>query len=336
MGSKHLWAVVLAAGEGTRLQELTSQADGPPVPKQFCTLYGGPTLLGEAVARASSVVDPTRVCAIVADQHAAWWQSQLQMLAPENIIVQPENRGTAIGILYSVQHILARDPDAHIILLPADHYVGDESVLQEALNKAARCLALEEACPVLLGFQAEWADTELGYIVPGEAGAGGSSKIDRFVEKPSRWAANDLVRRGGLWNTFIMAISGRKLLETFFAERFSAIVARMQLLTTVQATNGRASPAVSRGLARMYSDLPTVDFSRDILAGRESQLRALEVPACGWSDLGTPERVVATLERLEIDVSRPDFLHPRRHGSAVNLASQVARRHGQTRGNRVG
>jgi mannose-1-phosphate guanylyltransferase len=62
-------AVVLAAGDGTRLSTLTTDSDGNPVPKQFCSLNGGGSLLHEALQRANRIVLRERVCAIVADQH---------------------------------------------------------------------------------------------------------------------------------------------------------------------------------------------------------------------------------------------------------------------------
>ena len=131
---EHVWCVVLAGGEGTRLRALTTRSCGTPVPKQFCSLQGGRTLLEDAVARAAQVVDSDHICAIVAQQHREWWTHALRDMPRENVIVQPRNKGTAIGVLYSLLHILARDPDARVLLLPADHYVRDEAVLRHSLR----------------------------------------------------------------------------------------------------------------------------------------------------------------------------------------------------------
>ncbi|HEY0940883.1 MAG TPA: sugar phosphate nucleotidyltransferase [Steroidobacter sp.] len=131
-GQPHQWALVLAAGDGSRLRALTTQPCGTPVPKQYCSLNGGPTLLEDAMARARAQVAPERVCAIVAQQHHRWWSAldALATLPQANLIVQPRNRGTAIGILYSLLHILSQDAQAQVLLLPSDHYVADEVVLQ--------------------------------------------------------------------------------------------------------------------------------------------------------------------------------------------------------------
>ncbi|MDY6944110.1 MAG: sugar phosphate nucleotidyltransferase [Pseudomonadota bacterium] len=296
-GPSHQWALVLAAGEGSRLRALTTQPCGTPVPKQYCSLAGGQSLLDEALLRARSQVAPERICAIVAQQHHRWWSSldSLSALPQGNLIVQPRNRGTAIGILYSLVHILSQDPDAQVLLLPSDHYVADEAVLQRALATALENVARCPGQPVLLGLQPDEPDSELGYVIPGGLDDFGARTVARFVEKPELTVAAQIVRAGGLWNTFIIAASARALLNLFLP-RFAPIVMEMQVIVRNALQHKTASgwPAI----VDMYMRLPDLDFSRDLLEGRESTLRVLPVPACGWSDLGTPHRVGETLRRL--------------------------------------
>ena len=99
--SPHVWALVLAAGDGSRLRALTTKPCGTAVPKQFCSLHGGRSLVEDAVGRATGLVPSERICAIVAEQHRQWWSEMhfLDRLPTGNVIVQPRNRGTAIGIL---------------------------------------------------------------------------------------------------------------------------------------------------------------------------------------------------------------------------------------------
>jgi len=73
-------------------------------------------------------------------------------------------------------------------------------------------------------------------------------------------------------------------------------------------------------LAELYDELPDLDFSRGILQGQEQHLRVLAVPECGWSDLGTPDRVAAALRDLE-DFA-PAAAPGVKSGAAVNLAAQ--------------
>lgn len=140
-GTKNVWALVLAAGEGHRLRSLTKTESGFHVPKQFCSLHGGPSLFQEALCRAQSITAPERVCTIVASQHGCWWHGALLSLPTSNVIVQPRNCGTANGILLPLLHVLERNPDARSVLLPADDYVQDESTLTQSLRAAVARLA---------------------------------------------------------------------------------------------------------------------------------------------------------------------------------------------------
>lgn len=293
----HQWALVLAAGDGSRLRALTTQPCGTPVPKQYCSLSGGPSLVEDALARAQTQVADERVCAIVAQRHHRWWSSipALSALPQRNLIVQPSNRGTGIGILYSLVHILSQDPEAQVLMLPSDHYVAQESILQRSLADAMEHVSRCPDQPVLLGLQPEEPDSELGYIVAGESNEFGARIVARFVEKPELPVAAQIVRKGGLWNTFIMAASARALLNLYLP-RFAPTVMEMQVIVSsaLQHKSAGGWPAI----VDMYTRLPDLDFSRDLLEGRESSLCVLPVPACGWSDLGTPHRVGETLRKL--------------------------------------
>lgn len=285
------WAIVLAAGEGTRLRSLTSDAAGAATPKQFCSLYGERTLLGDALQRAQAIASPERVGTIVAAQHGRWWRSEVEDLCTENVFVQPENRGTANGILLPALHIAARERDAVIVCLPSDHHVEDEAVLATALREAAT-VARETAGILLLGIEPEEADGELGYVVPDFKIADGLYTVDSFVEKPPPAIATGLLDRGALWNSFIFAATARALLD-LFDRRLPGLVDRMQ---HALARDGYR-PHGGEALCAEYSEMRPLDFSRHLLAGAEAELLVKRVPTCGWSDLGTPRRLAATLER---------------------------------------
>ena len=296
----NVWGLVLAAGEGSRLRALTTRPCGTSVPKQFCSLNGGDTLLEDALARASGLVAQERICTIVAQQHREWWSQVLRHMPEKNIIVQPRNRGTAIGILYSLLHILARDPRAKVVLLPSDHYVRDEATLRASLAAALERLEQDPSSPVLLGLEPEETDPELGYILPGAPDAVGGRTVRRFVEKPELGLAAQIIESGGLWNAFIIAASAQQLVN-MFTQRFAPVVMEMQVILSRFMQAGLPAPAGWAPIVDMYERLPNVDFSRDLLEGQEASLRVVHVPPCGWSDLGTPRRVAETVRRLKVD-----------------------------------
>ena len=314
------WAIVLAAGEGTRLHTLTTTTAGISIPKQFCSLRGGPSLLHEALGRAERICGRERICTVVAQEHRRWWEPALAWLPRQNVIVQPRNRGTGIGILLPLLHILGRDPDAQVALLPSDHHVRDEGALGCSLERAVRQLAENPAGAILLGVEPEDVDPGLGYIVPGADDGFGSRTVARFVEKPPAVAARTLIAEGALWNAFIVAARAQSLLD-LFVRRYPAVVAKLRMAVARDA----ATPAEPRAARQLYESLPAIDFSRDIAQGAESALRVLTVPACGWSDLGTPARVAQTLDTLPARDARMSDTAIVPWCGQLNLAAQHAR-----------
>jgi mannose-1-phosphate guanylyltransferase len=315
-GDRDTWVLILAGGEGSRLQSLTTTMGGTPIPKQFCSLRDGASLLHEALDRARALTRSQNICAVVAAQHEQWWRPQLSGLAAKNIIVQPLNRGTANGVLLALLYRLERNQSARIVLLPADHHVRAEPVLARSLR-----WALDEAQGsrdevLLLGLEPDVPDPQLGYIVPGSADARGLRRVAQFVEKPPVEEASALIGRGALWNAFIVVARARALLA-MFARRVPDLVRAMQ--TAVR--RERRSHGAAHATANLYVQLPTVDLSRDILASESSCLRVLPVDPCGWSDLGTPERVARALLHPPV----PACAGAARNSGYLNLAAQHER-----------
>lgn len=158
----HNWALILAGGDGTRLQSLTRMASGIAVPKQFCSLGRSGSLLHDAVTRASWVTSPERTTVVVSEHHRRWWQGLDLRVPARNLLNQPSNRGTAQGILLPLLRILQRDPEASLLVLPSDHYVSNEPVLGASLREAMREVARRPDGILLLGMTAEEPDPELG------------------------------------------------------------------------------------------------------------------------------------------------------------------------------
>jgi len=313
--NEHIWALVLAAGDGNRLRSLTTTATGVAIPKQFCSLHGGDSLLDEALQRAAAVAPVKRTCAIVAAQHRDWYAAPLARLPDANVVVQPENRGTAHGILLPLLHIAQRDPEATVVLLPADHHVRDEATLARSLRQAAEQAAARRSCVFLLGIEPNEADTELGYIVPAGVRRDGAARVAQFVEKPHHSRASALIEAGALWNVFVMAGNVHALLGLYL-KRFA------ETLIEMRAAVAQGSDATTE----LYRYLPSADFSRDVLEGQEAVLRVVPVPDCGWTDLGTPQRVAATLQRLPEPqrAAMPRATAPRAP-AYLNLAIEYAR-----------
>src|SRR5262245_21708438 len=176
---RETWSIVLAGGEGRRLRALTTLRSGVTVPKQFCSLAGGPSLLTDTLKRAQNIGSRERTLVVVSEHHRAFWHEQLRGLPVENVIVQPEGRGTAPGIYLPLLSIVARDPDAEVAVLPSDHHVEDEGAVRDAFACAFEAVGGDAHAIVMLGITPDSPDTQYGWIVPrGRSLAGDSRRIE--------------------------------------------------------------------------------------------------------------------------------------------------------------
>lgn len=279
------WAVVLAAGDGRRIQAHARGPDGTPVPKQFCGFGRRDSMLRWALSRARGVAPPERIVTIVARDHARWWKTDLHDVLPENVVVQPRNRGTAAGVLLPLVRVLARDPEAVVVVLPSDHYVADEGALARALNRGVEVVRRHPSRVVLLGITPEEPDSDYGWILPGKPlGTHVRSVVD-FVEKPIRAVASELHSGGALWNSFMFVANARTLLHLYSYLLPDLLEPFLRELVV--------SPRLT--LEGLYDEAPTCDFSRDLLQRAADRLSVLAVPPCGWTDLGTPSRLARHL-----------------------------------------
>lgn len=289
---RHTWVVVLAGGQGRRMRHLTVTAGGISVPKQFCSLGRGPSLLHAALRRARAIAPRTRMLVTVTLGHRRWWRGLSRFVPGENLFIETRQRGTGIAILHPLLEILRRDPRACVAILPSDHFFGDEATMAEGLREALRLARAFPHDVLLLGFDPEECDPDLGYIVPrGHAGTR-LRHVQRFVEKPGSAAVAPLAAQGALLNSFIVVARASALLH-LFARRYPRVVRRLREF--VASPGGRDGRRLR--MTRLFSELPEIDFSRDVVSESTNRLRVVRMAACGWSDLGTPARLERVVRR---------------------------------------
>jgi mannose-1-phosphate guanylyltransferase len=286
--SGHLWAVLLAGGDGIRLKDLTRRIAGDSRPKQFCRILGGKSLFRQTRARLEPLYHCNRQVFILSGAHERYYIEELADIGDSCVIAQPLNRGTGIAIILALLHVLGRDRDAVIGFFPCDHYYSDDDSFRLTIRSAAVCAAQHPESIILVGAEAGYPEIEYGWIEPGvlvsQAAVGPLSRVNRFWEKPPLGQARALLGRGCLWNTFVTVGRAATFLEVLCAQVPAAVASIRRALAY-------------SALEPAYSALPAVDFSRDVLVNQPRRLLVLRDQTSGWADLGSPARVFDTLAR---------------------------------------
>ena len=275
------WGVILAGGDGKRLLPLTRKLSGDDRPKQFCALTGGETLLDQTLRRVLPLITDRQTLLLLTQTHERFYAGQLASVAHERLLVQPSNHGTAPAIAYSLTHIDRIDSDATVAFFPSDHHFANNQAFADHMELAFTHAEMDPERVILLGIQPDAPEESYGWIEPG-ASLGPVSEVRTFWEKPNRRMAARLMRRGCLWNSFVMV--GR-------ARAFLAMLRRTlpELLSSFDRLQG--SP-----LREVYAAIPATNFSDEVLAARPSDLTVLPADGLGWSDLGEPQRVLSMLD----------------------------------------
>jgi hypothetical protein len=152
--SEHVWAVVLAGGEGMRLRSLTREVFRDERPKQYVPLLGAESLLRQTLQRAERLIPPQRTVVVSQERHAPWLAGELGPGRHPKALLQPDNRDTAAGVLLPVYWVAAQDPEAIVVVFPSDHFVLEGSAFVGHVAEVAGFIEQNPEWIVLLGARA--------------------------------------------------------------------------------------------------------------------------------------------------------------------------------------
>ncbi|HLJ12795.1 MAG TPA: mannose-1-phosphate guanylyltransferase [Planctomycetaceae bacterium] len=208
-----LYLVIMAGGSGTRFWPESRRAR----PKQFLTLAGERSLLVQAADRCRTWIPTANMRVVTNAAHAAETSRQLPELAREHILLEPCGRNTAPCIGLAAWQIWRNDPDAVVLVTPADHLIRPESEFRATVERALGLIDRQPRASVLLGIEPSYPATGYGYIERGEpasAGEGGASRVRSFREKPTLETARRFLAGGNfVWNSGIFVWRAARILE---------------------------------------------------------------------------------------------------------------------------
>ena len=270
--------VILAGGSGTRLWPLSRKL----YPKQLLPLVDDRTLVQNTLLRLQGldgIADPIIICN---EEHRFIIAEQMRAMgvSPSAIILEPVGRNTAPAVTIAALQALVADPEAVLLVLPADHLIADPAQFHAAVRQAAAHAAMDHL--VTFGIVPSAPETGYGYILQGLALEGSTARvIERFVEKPDLSTAEGYVASGQyFWNSGM------------FVFRAKAVLAELE----------RFAPAIvescRKALALAGHDLDFLRLDREAFAAcpedsvdyavMEQTERGVMVPlSCGWNDLGS-------------------------------------------------
>lgn len=288
--SRKRWAVVLAGGDGQRMETFIRRWLGQPRPKQYCAFSGGRTMLEHTLDRARAVVPASRIVTVINVDHRRFLEEPRPLDIPGRIVEQPRRCDTGPGVYLPLTHVMAQDPEALVAIMPSDHFIRPRDAFSTLLNEAYHLASEQPEHVILLSAHPDSAESDYGWISPGRPLAGRAAMlVESFKEKPAPAQAAELRRRGGLWNTMIMVARVAALWD--IARRTQpAMIARFDALRPAMGRKGQAE-----AVARTYQDMQSVNFSRDIVEAAPERMTALAMDGVQWSDWGRPQRIAQTL-----------------------------------------
>jgi len=274
---------IMSGGAGARLWPVSTEA----APKQFHALSGQTGSLFTETARrirgkssALSFAPPLVLCNA---RHTALVREHLEAvnLAPAAIVLEPAPRNTAAVGAIAAAIAQQIDPDALVLLLPADHVIANPEAFRAAIERAAP-FARERI--VTFGISPDRPATGYGYIKRGAELGDGVFAIDSFREKPNAETASAYLAEGGYnWNAGIFLFSPATLLAEFDA---SADV-RDAALAALQA-GARAGDEIHLD-ADLFARVPSLPLD---IAVMEKTTRAAVAPCdIGWADVGAWDEI---------------------------------------------
>ncbi|WP_024511971.1 mannose-1-phosphate guanylyltransferase/mannose-6-phosphate isomerase [Bradyrhizobium sp. ARR65] len=272
---KRIIPLIMCGGAGTRLWPASREVR----PKQFLPLFGTHSTFQETLLRVS---DPMLFGRPVVITNAAYRFMVLEQLTEigieADVLLEPMRRDSGPAIAAGAVFAQARDGEAIVLALAADHVVQNKDAFTAACREGLA--AAETGRIVTFGVKPERPATEYGYIDAGEPVLGDVRAVVKFVEKPNAVTAADYVNSGYLWNSGNFMFPASVLLDEY--QKFDGEIVRAAADAVSKA--GRDLGFITLE-PQAFSAAKAISIDYAVM---EKTSRAAVVPVdCGWSDVGS-------------------------------------------------
>jgi mannose-1-phosphate guanylyltransferase len=280
-------AVILAGGVGERFWP----ASTPERPKQLLPLISDRTMVRETADRLEGLIPPERWLVLTGAAIAGRIAAELPEMPRDHVIGEPEPKNTAAAIGLAAGLLAARDPDAILLVLPADHAIGNPKAFRATVEEGLQ-LAAEEPVIVLFGVVPDRPETGYGYVRRGDpirARSVEAFEVASFEEKPDAPTARALVQDGlHTWNSGLFCGRAKVFLEEY-AEHLPLMRRTIDSAVAAWSADPRAA------LEGFYAAVEATSIDYGIMQQTD---RAVVMPAAkwDWDDVGSWEALARWIE----------------------------------------
>ena len=295
----------MAGGIGSRFWPLSTQK----FPKQFQDILGtGRTMIQQTYDRISKLIPKENIYVITNKEYVALSRQQLPEIAEENIVGEPLMKNTSACNLYMANKIAELNPDATLIVLPADHLILKEDIFLEKVNIALSVAAKNDYL-VTLGIIPTRPETGYRYIQFVDYGKSDLYKVKTLTEKPILELATSFLESGDfLWNAGIFIWNVKTVLKAF--DEF--LPEMTQLFSSCEYN----SEAETGCIETIYPKIQKISIDNGILE-KAKNVHVISADL-GWSDLGTWKSVFENSEKDE-DNNANAHKHSLSYNSSGNI-----------------
>ncbi|MDO8536049.1 MAG: mannose-1-phosphate guanylyltransferase [Candidatus Omnitrophota bacterium] len=198
--TSNVYAVILVGGIGKRLQPLSK----PSRPKPFLSVTKDrKTIFAKTITRIRKLIPMENIIVVANKRQANLVKKSTPRILKGNLLLEKASKNTAPAIALASLELKKRSGDAVVVVLPADHYIGNERVYLDTLKKGIDFIGGNPRALVTIGLEPRFPATGYGYIrIRRRAGKGDVHQVERFVEKPDIETAKKFIEDGSyLWNT---------------------------------------------------------------------------------------------------------------------------------------
>lgn len=266
----------MGGGVGSRFWPYSREAK----PKQFLDIFAtGRSLLQMTYDRFAKVIPKENFVVVTNAAYRDLILEQLPELTADQILLEPMRRNTAPCIGWATYHIQAKNPQANILVTPADHLILQEDVFDEAIRRALDYVSTHPQL-VTLGIRPSRPETGYGYIQVSDIQEDDFVQVKTFTEKPNREMAEVFYQSGEfLWNSGMFAWNVQTILAAF-EEHLPALTSVLD-----EAKGCYATPREQEQVSALFSQCPNISIDYAIL---EKAHNVMVLPVdFGWADLGT-------------------------------------------------